>query len=147
MHWRRCNDISLCIRLRQRYLPFGILRTILYPRSIQHRTYSPHRAFSAGFRTLIVGTSYQLGVLVASASDTIESRLSERFSLRPQIEMPSETAIYSYGTVLCIFMACAITYTILITILGPENRGRGLRLNEMDSDCDGEANDRNEIEI
>jgi hypothetical protein len=35
------------------------------------------------FRTFVVGTSYQLGNLVSSASSTIESTIGERFPLPP----------------------------------------------------------------
>jgi SHS family lactate transporter-like MFS transporter len=51
------------------------------------------------FRTFIVGTSYQLGNLVSSASSTIESTIGERFPLSP---LPSGTARYKYGLVICI---------------------------------------------
>lgn len=36
------------------------------------------------FRTFVVGTSYQLGNLVSSASSTIESTIGERFPLPPK---------------------------------------------------------------
>ena len=35
------------------------------------------------FRTFVVGTAYQLGNLVSSASSTIESTIGERFPLTP----------------------------------------------------------------
>ena len=35
------------------------------------------------FRTFVVGTAYQLGNLVSSASSTIESTIGERFPLAP----------------------------------------------------------------
>ncbi|KAF6810632.1 sugar transporter family protein [Colletotrichum sojae] len=74
------------------------------------------------FRTFVVGTSYQLGNLVSSASSTIEARLGEQFPL------PSEGGAaakrYEYGKVICIFMGCVFAYTILLTFLGPENLRR-----------------------
>ncbi|KAK7424854.1 Carboxylic acid transporter [Neonectria magnoliae] len=74
------------------------------------------------FRTFVVGTSYQLGNLVSSASSTIEARLGEKFPLAANAEGESR---YDYGKVVCIFMGCVYAYVIVLTILGPENlRGK-----------------------
>lgn len=51
------------------------------------------------FRTFVVGTSYQLGNLVSSASSTIETTIGERFPLPP---LPNGTPRYNYGIVICI---------------------------------------------
>jgi MFS transporter, SHS family, lactate transporter len=51
------------------------------------------------FRTFVVGTSYQLGNLVSSASSTIETTIGERFPLDP---LPNGTKRYNYGIVICI---------------------------------------------
>lgn len=75
----------------------------------------------ASIRTFVVGTSYQLGNLVSSASSTIESTIGQRFPLPPT---KTGTKRYDYGKVICIFMACVYAYVILITILGPEKLGR-----------------------
>ncbi|KAL8869581.1 MAG: hypothetical protein Q9174_004168 [Haloplaca sp. 1 TL-2023] len=72
------------------------------------------------FRTFVVGTSYQLGNLVSSASSTIESTIGERFPLPPK----GETKRYEYGKVIAIFMACVYVYVIVLTFFGPERRGR-----------------------
>jgi len=72
------------------------------------------------FRTFVVGTSYQLGNLVSSASSTIESTIGERYPLPPK----GKTKRYQYGKVICIFMAAVYVYVILLTFLGPEYRGR-----------------------
>ncbi|KAF1923305.1 sugar transporter family protein [Didymella exigua CBS 183.55] len=72
------------------------------------------------FRTFVVGTSYQLGNLVSSASSTIEATIGERFPLPPK----GKVARYQYGLVICIFMGCVYAYVILLTLLGPEHRGR-----------------------
>lgn len=72
------------------------------------------------FRTFVVGTSYQLGNLVSSASSTIESTIGERFPLPPK----GETKRYEYGKVICIFMGCVYAYVILLTLLGPEHLSR-----------------------
>lgn len=73
------------------------------------------------FRTFVVGTSYQLGNLVSSASSTIEARLGENFPLPPTAKAKSR---YDYGLVICIFMGCVYAYTILLTFLGPEHLRR-----------------------
>lgn len=68
------------------------------------------------FRTFVVGTAYQLGNLVSSASSTIEAQLGEKFPLPPN----GKTKRYAYGKVVCIFMGCVYAYVILLTLLGPE---------------------------
>ena len=82
------------------------------------------------FRTFVVGTSYQLGNLVSSASSTIESRIGERFPL-PPVEKDGKTVErYEYGTVIAIFMGCTFAYVILLTFLGPEYKGRSMSAGE-----------------
>lgn len=71
------------------------------------------------FRTFVVGTSYQLGNLVSSASSTIESTIGQRFPLPPK----GKTKRYNYGKVICIFMGCVFAYVILLAFLGPEKLG------------------------
>lgn len=72
------------------------------------------------FRTFVVGTSYQLGNLVSSASSTIESTIGERFPLPPK----GAVKRYAYGKVICIFMGCVFAYVIILTLIGPEYLGR-----------------------
>ncbi|KAI4171166.1 MAG: hypothetical protein LQ348_006978 [Seirophora lacunosa] len=84
------------------------------------------------FRTFVVGTSYQLGNLVSSASSTIESTIGERFPLPPR----GDTKRYQYGRVIAIFMACVYVYVILLAIVGPERRGRRFGV-EFDEDVKG----------
>ncbi|CBX99314.1 similar to carboxylic acid transporter protein [Plenodomus lingam JN3] len=72
------------------------------------------------FRTFVVGTSYQLGNLVSSASSTIEATIGEQFPLPPK----GAVKRYKYGLVICILMGCVYASVILLTILGPEYRGR-----------------------
>lgn len=81
-------------------------------------------------RTFVVGTSYQLGNLVSSASSTIESTIGERFPLPPTKAAPHR---YEYGNVICIFMGCVFAYVILLTIAGPERLGRNF---DADHDAD-----------
>jgi len=76
------------------------------------------------FRTFVVGTSYQLGNLVSSASSTIESSIGERYPLPPK----GKTTRYQYGKVICIFMGAVYAYVILLTLLGPEYRGRNMEV-------------------
>ncbi|KAL5356767.1 major facilitator superfamily domain-containing protein [Aspergillus floccosus] len=72
-------------------------------------------------RTFAVGTAYQLGNLVSSASSTIESTIGERFPLPPTEEGKKR---YQYGKVICIFMGCVYAYVIIVTFFGPERLGR-----------------------
>lgn len=72
-------------------------------------------------RTFAVGTAYQLGNLVSSASSTIESTIGERFPLPASKEAAHR---YEYGKVICIFMGCVFAYTIIVTLIGPERLGR-----------------------
>ncbi|KAI1336006.1 sugar transporter family protein [Xylariaceae sp. FL0016] len=75
------------------------------------------------FRTFVVGTSYQLGNLVSSASSTIEATIGERF---PLADSEDGEKRYDYGTVICIFMGCVYAYVILLTFLGPEHLSRNM---------------------
>ena len=54
------------------------------------------------FRTFVVGTAYQLGNLVSSASSTIESTIGERFPLSPLKDGSKVTQVStSYPISLC----------------------------------------------
>jgi SHS family lactate transporter-like MFS transporter len=75
----------------------------------------------ASIRTFVVGTSYQLGNLVSSASSTIEATLGQSFPLPPTEDGSKR---YEYGKVICIFMGCVYAYVIILTFLGPEKLGR-----------------------
>ena len=83
-------------------------------------------------RSFVVGTSYQLGNLVSSASSTIEATIGERFPLPPK----GTTKRYKYGMVICIFMGCVYAYVVFITFMGPEYLGR-----RMDADSDKDFED------
>ena len=104
------------------------------------------------FRTFVVGTSYQLGNLISSASSTIETTIGQRFPLPPK----GKTQRYEYGKVIvsssifpvllkrtlsssdrslvlstnafilqkCIFMACVFVYVIILALVGPERLGQ-----------------------
>ena len=75
------------------------------------------------YRTFIVGTSYNLGILFASASNTIETAIGQRFYPLPSRD---GTLIYDYGPVICIFTACVFVFVALVTSVGPEKRGATL---------------------
>ncbi|KAF2159579.1 hypothetical protein M409DRAFT_70902 [Zasmidium cellare ATCC 36951] len=77
-------------------------------------------------RAFVVGTAYQLGNLVSSASSTIEATIGERFPLPDKVEDGKTVKRYQYGKVICIFMGCVYAYVILLTFLGPERRGRSM---------------------
>lgn len=79
------------------------------------------------FRTFVVGTSYQLGNLVSSASSTIEATLGERFPLPPR---GASGPRYDYSTVICIFMGCVYLYVIVLTLIGPEHLSRSFDVAE-----------------
>ncbi|GAM84442.1 hypothetical protein ANO11243_024380 [Dothideomycetidae sp. 11243] len=80
-------------------------------------------------RTFAVGTSYQLGNLVSSASSTIEARIAERYPLPPK----GKTKRFKYGKVIAIFEGAVYIYVIFVTFIGPEFRGRRMTI-ENDSD-------------
>ena len=89
------------------------------------------------FRTFVVGTSYQLGNLVSSASSTIESTIGERFPLDDRDRDRNRNGggtgkveRYEYGKVICIFMGCVYAYVILLTLVGPEYLGRSFDVGE-----------------
>ena len=54
----------------------------------------------AGYRTFVIGTSYQLGNLVSSASSTIEATIGERFPLPPINDDGTIVPRYEYGKVM-----------------------------------------------
>lgn len=85
------------------------------------------------FRTFVVGTSYQLGNLVSSASSTIEAKIGERFPLPPKKTAKGSIKRYDYGLVIAIFMGCVYLYVIIVTFAGPEYLGRAF---DIDHDRD-----------
>jgi SHS family lactate transporter-like MFS transporter len=76
------------------------------------------------FRTLIVGTAYQLGNLASSASSTIETTIGEQFPLYDSHGMEI-VGKFNYGKVMAIFMGCVFGYELLVTLIGPEKRDNG----------------------
>ncbi|KUJ16322.1 sugar transporter family protein [Mollisia scopiformis] len=70
------------------------------------------------FRTFVVGTSYNLGVLLASWVPVVETFVGEKRKDTNE----SATRGYQYSTVMAALLSCAFLYTIIVTFLGPENR-------------------------
>ncbi|EFX03533.1 sugar transporter family protein [Grosmannia clavigera kw1407] len=93
------------------------------------------------FRTFVVGTAYQLGNLVSSASSTIESTIGERFPLPPK----GKVSRYEYGKVICIFLGCVYVYVIVLTLIGPEHLRRSFDA-EHDQDLRAVAGDETVVE-
>ncbi|KAM4056619.1 major facilitator superfamily protein [Hirsutella rhossiliensis] len=74
------------------------------------------------FRSLVVGTAYQLGSLASSASATIQSSIGEKhFPLSPG---PNGKKRYNYGIVICAVLGAAIVLVIVTVFLGPEKKGK-----------------------
>lgn len=80
-------------------------------------------------RTFVVGTSYQVGNLISSASTTIEAKAGEHFPLPPK----GTTLRYKYGLMIAILMAAVFEYDIILTFVGPENLNRSFKV-EFDDD-------------
>lgn len=72
-------------------------------------------------RSFVIGTSYQLGNLASSGSSTIQAAIGENYPLPPG---PKGVKRYDYGRVICIFCGVAFFFVVVLTILGPEKRGR-----------------------
>lgn len=82
------------------------------------------------FRTFVVGTSYQLGNLVAAGSNSIETAIGERYPLASR----DGIATYDYSVVIRIFTACAYSYVAVVTSVGPEKRGATLGKSDEDEE-------------
>lgn len=78
------------------------------------------------FRAFMVGTVYQLGNLVSSASTTIEATIGERYPLAPIQKNGKTVKRYNYGKVICILMGAVYAYTLLMTFIGPEHRANDI---------------------
>lgn len=73
------------------------------------------------YSTFLVGTSYQLGNLISSASSTIEASLGENYPLPNAADGSTR---YEYGKVIFVFMAIVYSYVFVLTLIGPEARGK-----------------------
>jgi MFS transporter, SHS family, lactate transporter len=84
----------------------------------------------AEYRVFLLGFSYQLGILISSPVDSIEARIGEHFPLDPIVKNGVSTKWYNYGQLMVICIGCAYIYAIIITAVGPENKG--VRLQTQD---------------
>ncbi|KAG5418826.1 hypothetical protein I9W82_003544 [Candida metapsilosis] len=86
------------------------------------------------FKTFVTGVAYQLGNLVSSASSTIEATIND--------------TLHDYGKTMAIFIGAVIGYLMLITLVGPENKGADLSIERDDEmsvyDVEDEYEDRDE---
>ena len=70
------------------------------------------------FRSFVVGTAYQLGNLISSASSTIEAKAGQHFPMKTLTDRKH----YDYGKVMAIFLSSVYIYLFIIILLGPEKR-------------------------
>jgi MFS transporter, SHS family, lactate transporter len=73
------------------------------------------------FRTFVVGTAYNLGVLIASPIPVVDTQIGERFPIRPS--QLNQKFDYSIG--MAIFLGCAFMYLVTVTFFSTENRAHG----------------------
>lgn len=76
----------------------------------------------AHFRSFVVGTAYQLGNLISSASSTIEAKAGQSFPKKSAVATGEHHEQYDYSKVMAIFLACVYGYLFLVILLGPEKR-------------------------
>ncbi|KAG8819549.1 hypothetical protein FRC17_010407, partial [Serendipita sp. 399] len=129
---RRLSILAMCVLGGALLYPYGFLKDERIAAAAFFEQFAVQGAWGvvpihlmelspAGFRTFVVGTSYQLGNLVSSASSTIEATIGERFPLPP-----TATGVhrYVYGKVIAIFMACVFAYLFVLVLIGPERKDR-----------------------
>ncbi|KAK6349435.1 hypothetical protein TWF696_005719 [Orbilia brochopaga] len=131
---RRFSIICMCVLGGALLYPYGFLRSNSIMAAAFFEQFAVQGAWGVipihlmelspgSFRTFVVGTSYQLGNLVSSASSTIEATLGEKWPLAP---LPNGTKRYDYGKVMTIFMGAVFAYVILLTFIGPERKNRDM---------------------
>ncbi|KAJ6265039.1 hypothetical protein Dda_1194 [Drechslerella dactyloides] len=131
---RRFSIICMCVLGGALLYPYGFLRSNSIMAAAFFEQFAVQGAWGVipihlmelspgSFRTFVVGTSYQLGNLVSSASSTIEATLGEKWPLEP---LPNGTKRYDYGKVMTIFMGAVFAYVILLTFIGPERKNRDM---------------------
>jgi SHS family lactate transporter-like MFS transporter len=74
------------------------------------------------FRSFVVGTAYQIGNLISSASSTIEATAGQHFPKQTSSTDSTHSEQYDYGKVMAIFLASVYVYLFVIIFLGPEKR-------------------------
>lgn len=88
------------------------------------------------FRTFVVGTAYNLGVLVAAPVPVIDTKIGEKFPLPSKTQDGAMAPHFDYRVGMAIILGSAFTYLILVTFLGIENRGQGISHDEHGPDED-----------
>ena len=76
----------------------------------------------AQFRSFVVGTAYQFGNLISSASSTIEAKAGEYFPITNPNHSSNEEKSFDYGKVMAVFLAVVYVYLFLVILFGPEKR-------------------------
>ncbi|CAR24692.1 monocarboxylate/H+ symporter [Lachancea thermotolerans CBS 6340] len=93
------------------------------------------------FRAFVTGVAYQMGNMISSASSTIEATIGERFPI------DGKEGVYDYGKVMCIFMGCVFAGLLITTVLGPENKGGELLIDERVLDTRGALNNVGDFDL
>ena len=75
----------------------------------------------ADYRTFVVGTAYQIGNLISSASATIETEVAPHFPLPKGSRTP-----YNYAFVIAYFLIIVYAYLLVVVFVGPEKRAQSL---------------------
>ncbi len=98
------------------------------------------------FRSLVIGTAYQFGNLISSASSTIEAKAGQHFPKKPLTVQSAGREQYDYGKVMAIFLSSVYIYLFIIILFGPEKRN----IEEVTADnskTDGHNETCNDIQL
>lgn len=71
----------------------------------------------------MVGTSYQMASLVASASNTIIAKIATRYPVPTTVQSGVVTQNYDFRIPIAMFVGCCFAYVILVAAVGPEKLG------------------------
>jgi SHS family lactate transporter-like MFS transporter len=88
------------------------------------------------FRSFVVGTAYQLGNLISSASSTIEAKAGQHFPKETSVAHSGDEQQYDYSKVIAIFLSCVYIYLFIVILLGPEKRNNVEATTENSKDND-----------
>lgn len=86
------------------------------------------------FRTFVVGTAYNLGILIASPIPVMDTKIGQHYPLPSRVQDGVIFRVFDYSTGMSIFMACAFVYLIVVVFLGTENRRNGISDDEQAAD-------------
>lgn len=76
------------------------------------------------YRAFVVGTSYNLGILCASASNTVITSWARQYPLGDKMINGEAVMTYDYGVVICILIGCTFGYVVFMTAVGPEKKAK-----------------------